>query len=151
MTEKELKKLNRSELLEILVAQGEKIETLEQQLADAQKALQDRRIEISSCGSIAEAALKLNHIFEDAESAAAQYLESVRLQEKTAGRIISDAEDRAAQILKDAELQSEARKEQTEREIENRLLRFQEQFKSYLRRCNACWLRDRKPGIKKVL
>ena len=133
MTEKELKKLNRSELLEILVAQGEKIETLEQQLADAQKALQDRRIEISSCGSIAEAALKLNHIFEDAESAAAQYLESVRLQEKTAGRIISDAEDRAAQILKDAELQSEARKEQTEREIENRLLRFQEQFKSVLR------------------
>ena len=133
MTEKELKKLNRSELLEILVAQGEKIETLEQQLADAQKALQDRRIEISSCGSIAEAALKLNRIFEDAESAAAQYLESVRLQEKTAGRIISDAEDRAAQILKDAELQSEARKEQTEREIENRLLRFQEQFKSFLR------------------
>lgn len=133
MTEKELKKLNRSELLEILVAQGEKIETLEQQLADAQKALQDRRIEISSCGSIAEAALKLNHIFEDAESAAAQYLESVRLQEKTAGRIISDAEDRAAQILKDAELQSEAQKEQTEREIENRLLRFQEQFKSFLR------------------
>ena len=133
MTEKELKKLNRSELLEILVAQGEKIETLEQQLADAQKALQDRRIEISSCGSIAEAALKLNHIFEDAESAAAQYRESVRLQEKTAGRIISDAEDRAAQILKDAELQSEARKEQTEREIENRLLRFQEQFKSFLR------------------
>ncbi len=133
MTEKELKKLNRSELLEILVAQGEKIETLEQQLADAQKALQDRRIEISSCGSIAEAALKLNHIFEDAESAAAQYLESVRLQKKTAGRIISDAEDRAAQILKDAELQSEARKEQTEREIENRLLRFQEQFKSFLR------------------
>ena len=133
MTEKELKKLNRSELLEILVAQGEKIETLEQQLADAQKALQDRRIEISSCGSIAEAALKLNHIFEDAESAAEQYLESVRLQEKTAGRIISDAEDRAAQILKDAELQSEARKEQTEREIENRLLRFQEQFKSFLR------------------
>ena len=133
MTEKELKKLNRSELLEILVAQGEKIETLEQQLADAQKALQDRRIEISSCGSIAEAALKLNHIFEDAESAAAQDLESVRLQEKTAGRIISDAEDRAAQILKDAELQSEARKEQTEREIENRLLRFQEQFKSFLR------------------
>lgn len=133
MTEKELKKLNRSELLEILVAQGEKIETLEQQLADAQKALQDRRIEISSCGSIAEAALKLNRIFEDAESAAAQYLESVRLQEKTAERIISDAEDRAAQILKDAELQSEARKEQTEREIENRLLRFQEQFKSFLR------------------
>ena len=133
MTEKELKKLNRSELLEILVAQGEKIETLEQQLADAQKALQDRRIEISSCGSIAEAALKLNHIFEDAESAAALYLESVRLQEKTAGRIISDAQDRAAQILKDAELQSEARKEQTEREIENRLLRFQEQFKSFLR------------------
>ena len=77
--------------------------------------------------------MKLNHIFEDAESAAAQYLESVRLQEKTAGRIISDAEDRAAQILKDAELQSEARKEQTEREIENRLLRFQEQFKSFLR------------------
>lgn len=78
MTDKEVRKLKRAELLEILVAQKKEIIRLEKQLKEAEEKLQSRDIIIQQAGSIAEASLRLNHIFEDAQNAANQYLENVR-------------------------------------------------------------------------
>ncbi len=78
MTDKELKRLNRSELLEMLIAQIEENQKLKRHLAQAQEALQNRQISLESAGSIAEAALRLNGVFEAADRAAQQYLDSVR-------------------------------------------------------------------------
>lgn len=77
MTDKELRKLRRIDLLEILVAQGREIEMLKAELKKAMEALDDRRILIYQCGSIAEAAMKINQVFEAAQAAADQYLESI--------------------------------------------------------------------------
>ena len=73
MVEKELKKLSRRELLEILIMQSKRVEKLEAQLAEANRKLEDRRIRLESVGSIAEAALALNNVFEAAQRAAEQY------------------------------------------------------------------------------
>lgn len=78
MTDKELHKLKRSELLELLVEQSKEIDRLKGQLEEAEKQLQSRKIAIEKAGSIAEASLALNHIFSDAQKAADQYLENVR-------------------------------------------------------------------------
>lgn len=78
MSEKELKKMSRGELLEIMVAQGKEIERLKAELEDVKKALADKQIRIAESGSIAEAALKLNDVFEAAQRAADQYLENIR-------------------------------------------------------------------------
>ena len=43
MTEKELRKLNRYELLEMLLAQGKKLERLERELAEANERLAQRQ------------------------------------------------------------------------------------------------------------
>ena len=85
MTEKELRKLNRAELLEMLIAQSKKLNRVEEELSAAQKELERRKIAITTSGSLAEAALKLNGIFEAADQAAAQYLDSLREQESNAG------------------------------------------------------------------
>lgn len=77
MTAKELKKLKRSELLEMLLARTEEVERLRAELDEAQKKLDDRAIVLENSGSIAEAALKLNGVFEAAEKAAKQYLENI--------------------------------------------------------------------------
>ena len=55
MTEKELLKLKRSELLEIMLAQSKEIDSLREQLAEANKKLESKRIAIKESGSIAEA------------------------------------------------------------------------------------------------
>lgn len=76
MINQKLKKLSRKELLEVMIAQGEEIERLQEQLKIAQQKLDEREICIKESGSIAEAALKLNHVFQDADNAARQYLEA---------------------------------------------------------------------------
>ena len=78
MTNKELRRLSRRELLELLIEQGKKAERLQEQLDEANAKLLSREIQVASAGSIAEAALRLNHIFEDAQAAADQYLENIK-------------------------------------------------------------------------
>ena len=60
MTDKELRRLSRRELLEMLIMQMEENEKLSQELETAQEMLRNREIVIERAGSIAEAALALN-------------------------------------------------------------------------------------------
>lgn len=79
MTDTELKKLKRRELLQMLLEQSKTVEALKAELEEKNKLLEERSIKIAESGSIAEAALKLNNIFEAAQAAADQYLYSVKL------------------------------------------------------------------------
>lgn len=78
MTNRELHRLKRAELLEIMIAQNKEIERLQSLLAEAKEELNERNIIMQKAGSIAEAALQINQIFEDAQKAADQYLSSVQ-------------------------------------------------------------------------
>ena len=90
MTDKELRRLSRSELLEMLIAQTEENRQLKIRLERAEAQLRDRRIAVEKAGSLAEAALQLNRVFEAADKAAQQYLENVRLMsEKVRGELLS--------------------------------------------------------------
>ena len=77
MTEKEVRKLSRLQLLEILVEQANEIEQLKAELKETKEQLADRKIVIEQSGSLAEAALRLNGVFEAAQRAADQYLENI--------------------------------------------------------------------------
>ena len=79
MTDKELHRLSRKELLEMLLAQTQENEKLKEELRRAQRQLSDRRLLQENAGSMAEAAMRLNAVFEAADRAAQQYLENVRL------------------------------------------------------------------------
>lgn len=80
MTDKELKKLNRYQLLELIIMQSEELEQVKAQLAEARRQLEQRNIQIEQAGSIAQAALQLSGIFEAAQSAADIYLQNVKQQ-----------------------------------------------------------------------
>lgn len=78
MTDRELRKLSRADLLELLLKEHKENEQLRLQLEQAQEKLTSREIEIEVAGSLAEAALRLNDVFKAADQAAAQYLHNVR-------------------------------------------------------------------------
>jgi len=78
MKNKSLRKTSKKELLEILLEQAKKIEELELKLNETQQALDSKLIAIEETGSLAEAALKLNGIFEVAQQTAEQYLLNVK-------------------------------------------------------------------------
>ena len=57
---RDLNKLKRQELLEIMLAQGREIERLRELVADQLEQLDDRTIAIEMAGSIAKASLALS-------------------------------------------------------------------------------------------
>ena len=78
MTDKDLKRLRRDELLEMMIAQSKRMEQMQEELDAARAALASRELLLQEAGSIAEASLRINGVFEAAQAAAQQYLENVR-------------------------------------------------------------------------
>ena len=107
MTSKELKKLNRTELLELLLSKTTEVEKLNSEIFKLQTELEEKNIKMRTTGSIAEASLKLNGVFEAAQKAADQYLESVISVDFTASEIEKAAKEKAEAIIKEAELKCE--------------------------------------------
>ncbi|MBP3708447.1 MAG: DNA repair protein [Clostridia bacterium] len=84
MGKNSLRKLSREELLNMLIELTEENKLLKQKLHNAENELNDRVIKIKNAGSIAQAALELNGIFEAAQKAADQYLESIKVTDSQA-------------------------------------------------------------------
>lgn len=78
MTEKELRKLNRRDLLEMLIFQTKRNDELEMKLHEAEEKLNEKNIFLEKAGSIAQAALQLSGVFEAADEAALRYLASLK-------------------------------------------------------------------------
>lgn len=96
MTDKELRKLHREDLLQILISQQRQIDELTAALEECEAALNDKKIALEESGSIAEAALKLSGVFESAQAAADRYAEEMR---QRADEIVSKAKAEAEDIL----------------------------------------------------
>lgn len=77
-----LRRLNRAQLLDMLYDVVKEKEDLEQKLEETRQQLADKNIKIAESGSIAEAALKLNKVFEQAQAAADQYLYNMKEREQ---------------------------------------------------------------------
>lgn len=80
MTAKELKRLRRSDLMEMLLELSKENLMLREQLYEAEQKLLERQIAINQTGSLAEASLRLNRLFEAAQAACEQYALNVRLR-----------------------------------------------------------------------
>ena len=93
MTDKELQKLKRVDLLGILVEQGKEIDRLRAEIETLEKKLNDRTICIDKAGTIAEASFLLNGVFEAAHAAAAQYLENIQVLSERQEKICAQMEE----------------------------------------------------------
>lgn len=80
MTDKELRRLSRMELIQLLLEQTKELERVQQELKDARSALESRELAIHRVGSIAEAALAVNQVMEAAQRAADQFLENTKAE-----------------------------------------------------------------------
>ncbi|MCD8321759.1 MAG: hypothetical protein LUC89_02590 [Oscillospiraceae bacterium] len=125
MADKELRKMNRTELIEIIYALQQNERTLRTENEKLRRQLDDKLLRMESAGSIAEAALSLNRVFEDAEAAAKQYLDSLRYVDENVEKILSEARQQADEIVAAAEKEraipaSESRREEPRREESRR-------------------------------
>lgn len=103
MTNKELKKLSRADLLELLLIQTRETERLKKKLLSAEKELEDRQLRMSNTGTLAEAMVEVNGVMAVAQAAADQYLENIAAMEeetrKKCDLMIQAAQKEARRIL----------------------------------------------------
>lgn len=110
MAGKDLKNLSRADLLELLIERTAELEQVKAQLEEAlsqQENMQSVPV-YESAGTMAEAALQVNGVFEAADRAAKQYLDSMeqmmRNQEAVCAQMLSEAREKAEKIIVEAEL-----------------------------------------------
>lgn len=114
MTEKELGRLKRSELLEMLLELKKKNEAIEQELEEKQRIIEDRAIQLEEAGSIAQASLKLNGVFAAAQAACEQYTENIKRLEKQKEAQMQDTKHAAEKMIENARRECEEWKRRTE-------------------------------------
>lgn len=85
MSNNDLKKLNRLQLLEMLLMQTQRVEELEEalkqkdlQISELNIRLEEKHIAFTETGTLAQAALEMNNVFQQADKAVAQYLENAK-------------------------------------------------------------------------
>lgn len=119
MIERDLKKMSRTELLELLLEQSRQLEAAQQELEQTRQEQEIRRLELTDAGSIAEAALRINGVFEAAQAAADQYLENIRRFEDEREALCSKAQEEGQQaaerILRETEQTCKTMEEETRR------------------------------------
>lgn len=112
MTDKEFRRLRRIELIDIIYKLQNNEEQLQAEIASLKQQMANRELKLSKAGSIAEAAMSLNGVFEAAQAAADQYITEVQKlhadTENQTAQMLSDAKAQAAEIVLAAERQRDA-------------------------------------------
>lgn len=125
MTDKALRKLSRKDLLELLLDQAKELELLRSELNQANKQLANRKIELDKAGSIAEAALQINGVFNAAQDACAQYIHNItelsQQQEEICAKMEQDTQKKCDKMLADAQLRADAYWENICKKVDNLL------------------------------
>lgn len=78
MDKKQLKKLRKVELLEIMLLQAQEIDKLKQEKLVLEEKLASKELLVTEAGNLAEASLRITAIFEEAQKAADIYLNNVQ-------------------------------------------------------------------------
>ena len=105
MISKELRKQSRRELMDIIYQMKKNEQQLQEEIASLQEALQEKRIRLSTAGSIAEAAASITNVFSAAQMTADLYLHEISCMkeetEKACADKIEEANRKVAEILSD--------------------------------------------------
>lgn len=138
MSDKEIQRLKRGELLEILLDQSRENEALRIEIEEKNQLIEElnlklsnREIDLKQAGTIAEASFKLNGVFEAAENAAKQYLENLQvLYEKEkylSSKKEMEIESRCSLLLQAAKERCDFMKEETLKKCEEMETRVRKQ------------------------
>lgn len=129
MTDKEFKRLKRSQLIEIIYELQLEQQKLTEEKEELQRKLDAQQIRIENAGSIAEATAALSDIFAVAQQTADKYLAEVQnanmLREQQSKELLASAQTEAEEMISKAEKQSDELKKKTQNDVEEQWSQFQ--------------------------
>lgn len=117
MSDKSLQRLSKSDLLDIIYQMKKNEESLTNEIQQLREECENRDVDIKQAGSIAEAAMKVNGVFEASQAAADQYLEQAR-------QLNSESEYFCTELMTRTETECREMRERTEAEIAQKWSEF---------------------------
>lgn len=101
MITKELKRLSRRELVDIIYQLKKNEQELQEEIETLRNELEEKRIHISNAGSIADAAMSVTQVFSSAQMTADIYLQEIsRMREDTEKECTKKVEDARKKVEK---------------------------------------------------
>ena len=141
MMDQELRHLTREDLLDIIYELQRRTQQVEQENETIRKQLADQTVKLEKAGSIAEAALALNGVFEAAQAAADQYLAQVHAaneqSQQLADRIVADAQRKANAIVQQAQQEADRIRAMTDEGTQQKWAELQEKTDTMLQSYEA--------------
>ncbi len=129
MTDKKFRRMSKSELIDIIYKLQENEQKYLSEIIVLEEKLNSKELNVSNYGSLAEAAIGINNVFEQAQAAADLYLAEVAKYNsgnaQAADTILSNAKQQADLIINQAYEQREA----ILNEVNSQLLTRQQEFK----------------------
>lgn len=111
MKQNDLKRLRRTDLLELLLELSKENDNLRKENQELKQQLEDRTIAIENSGTLAEAALQLSGVFEAAQNACDQYLQNIqsrsRNMEEYCRQMEQQAQEKCDALLANAREQAQ--------------------------------------------
>lgn len=111
MVNKELKRLSRRELVDIIYQLKKNEQDLQEEIDGLKKQLEDKHLKISNAGSIADAAVNVTDMFATAQKTADLYLQEIAVMksetEKECAKKVEDADKKVSEILAEGQRQLE--------------------------------------------
>ena len=106
MTDKEFKRLSRSQLIDIIYQFQLRQDELEEENQKLKAEVMDKRIRLTQAGNIADASLAIHNVMQAAQDAATQYLEEIQMMrdetEEHCQRLLEEARKEADAIIEQA-------------------------------------------------
>ena len=137
MTDKELQKLKRPEILEIMLNLQNELDKEKEENEALRAKLSEKNIAIEKSGSIAEAALEINGVFDAAQKAADVYLDNVKkmhTEQKTYHeQIMAKTTAEAEGIITQARREAETLKTKTDIECRTKVKNTEEECAAKIR------------------
>ena len=141
MTDKELQKLKRSELLEIMLGLQNELDWLKKENLELKSKAETKSIAIEKSGSIAQAALEMNGVFTAAQKAADVYLDNVKRMhdevEKNYEETLSKAKSEAQRMMDSAKKTAEELKIKADSEYRAKIHEADEECSRRINETNA--------------
>ena len=107
MTDKEFKRLSRSQLIDIIYQLQIKQQELTADNERLTKELEDKRLRLDKAGNIAEAALAIHDVMQSAQDAAAHYMDEIRIRlSEERQQVLENAGNEAAAIIEQAKAEA---------------------------------------------
>ena len=132
MARDELKRLGRTDLLQLLLEAEEENEKLKAEVADLKQKLEDRIIQIEKSGSLADAALELNGVFAAAQAACKQYEDNIKRRsegmEARCREMEQATEEKCRQMEKETGKRCRAREDETAKKCLRILNQIKEKY-----------------------